>query len=164
MIERLLWVDPSRCNGCMECETACALAKTGDKDPLRSRIRVIDWQQKGLYLPITCQHCETAPCLAICPKEAISRDALSQRVLVDYGRCVSCRMCMAVCPFGAIKFDNLTRMVFKCDHCEGEPACVPGCEPEAIIYARAELVHTKKTRAAAARVVSHRTIGSKTDT
>jgi len=76
MTSQFLWVDPKKCNGCMECETACALVKTGEKDPVRSRIRVIDWNQKGLFLPVSCQHCETAPCLAVCPKEAIHRELL----------------------------------------------------------------------------------------
>ena len=163
MTARLLWVDPSKCNGCMECETACALAKTGEEDPARSRIRVIDWQQKAFYLPVTCQQCETAPCMAICPKEAISRDPVNQRVTVDYGLCVSCRRCMAVCPFGAMKFDHNTRMVFKCDHCDGRPACIPCCEPGALAYSRPEMVHARKTRIAAARVAFDKTIGTRTE-
>ncbi len=163
MTAQLLWVDPNKCNGCMECETACAMVKTGEKDTIRSRIRVIDWQQKGLYLPVTCQQCETAPCLAVCPKEAISRNAQDQRVVVDYERCVSCRMCMGACPFGAMKFDKHTRMVFKCDLCEGAPACVPCCEPGALTFSNPYHVHSRRTRQAAARIAADRRFHQQTD-
>ena len=165
MTSQLLWVDPKKCNGCMECEVACALVKTGEKDLARSRIRVIDWNQKGLFLPVSCQHCETAPCLAVCPKEAIHRDPADQRVMVDYDRCVSCRMCMAVCPFGAIGFDEQTRMIVKCDLCGGDPACVPRCEPGALILSNAYHVHDRRTRKAAARVksISHGPTQTHTD-
>ena len=162
MTSQWLWMDPKKCNGCMECEAVCASVKTGVKDPSRSRIRVIDWNQKGLFLPVTCQHCETAPCMAVCPKEAILRHPVDERVMVDYDRCISCRMCMAVCPFGAIGFDPQTRMVIKCDLCDGAPACVPCCQPGALVFTDPYRMHASHTRKAAARVSANRTIGPKT--
>jgi Fe-S-cluster-containing hydrogenase component 2 len=156
MTAKFLWVDPKKCNGCMECETVCAQVKTGVKDPVRSRIRVIDWNKKGLFLPVSCQHCETAPCLAVCPKEAIHRDPENQRVMVDYDRCVSCRMCVAVCPFGAMGYEEQTRMVVKCDLCGGNPACIPCCEPGALKFVNSSHVHDRRIRAAAGRVMGNR--------
>ena len=156
MTARFLWVDPKKCNGCMECEAACALVKTGEKDTARSRIRVMDWNRKGLFLPVSCQQCESAPCMDVCPKEAIYRDPADQRVVIDYDRCVSCRMCVAVCPFGAMGFDDRIRMVVKCDLCDGEPACVPRCEPGALIFSDAHQTRNDRTRAAAGRVFINR--------
>lgn len=156
MTSQFLWVDPKKCNGCMECEVACALVKTGEKDPTRSRIRVIDWNQKGFFLPVSCQQCEPAPCLDVCPKEAIHRHPTDRRVIVDYDRCVSCQMCVAVCPFGAMGFDDQIRMVVKCDLCEGDPACVPCCEPGALLFLDAYRTHDRRTREAAGRVIGKR--------
>ena len=44
--------------------------------------------------------------MAVCRREAIYRDSRLDRVLIDYDRCISCRMCMAVCPFGALGFES----------------------------------------------------------
>jgi Fe-S-cluster-containing hydrogenase component 2 len=156
MTAKFLWVDPKKCNGCMECEIACAWVKTGGKDTTRSRIRVIDWNQKGFFLPVSCQQCESAPCMDVCPKEAIQRDPADQRVVIDYNRCVSCRMCVAVCPFGAMGFDDQIRMVVKCDLCGGDPACVPRCEPGALVFSDSCQTHTHRIRAAASRVIDRR--------
>ena len=70
--------------------------------------------------------------MAVCPREAIFRDDAAGRVLVDYERCISCKMCVAACPFGAMGFDAERRTVFKCDLCDGDPQCVRFCFPGAL--------------------------------
>jgi carbon-monoxide dehydrogenase iron sulfur subunit len=93
----------------------------------------MEWE--GKYIPVTCQQCESAPCMAICPVKAISRDQNLNRVLVNYDKCIGCRMCVTACPFGAMSFNGLTQKVMKCDFCDGDPQCVRFCETKAIRYA-----------------------------
>ncbi|RPJ10050.1 MAG: 4Fe-4S dicluster domain-containing protein, partial [Desulfobacteraceae bacterium] len=104
-VPKVIAVDPQKCNGCRLCETACSLFHKGETDPALSRIRIIEWDIKGVFLPVLCQHCADAPCGKACPKDAISWNDDWGRVTIDYNRCVSCRMCEAACPYGAIRFD-----------------------------------------------------------
>jgi len=146
---KVLVVDPQKCNGCKLCEIACSLFHNGEVDPGRSRIDIIEWESKGIYLPVLCQHCADAPCRAACPKDAISWQDDWGMVVIDYDRCISCRMCMAACPFGAIRFDKVREVVFKCDMCDGQPQCVNFCEPEALTFTHADRIPYPQIRKAA---------------
>ena len=134
-MSKVLLIDYKKCNGCNECETACAMHFTGGNDPSQSRIRVIKTELEDIFIPVTCQHCKEAPCLEACPANAIYRDADLNRVLVDQDKCIGCKTCVTVCPFGGMSFNKVTQQVMKCDFCDGEPACVKVCEPKAIVYA-----------------------------
>lgn len=48
---KVLAVDPQKCNGCKLCEIACSLFHDGEVDPARSRIHVLEWNLKGIFLP-----------------------------------------------------------------------------------------------------------------
>ena len=146
---KVLAVDPQKCNGCKLCEIACSLFHDGEVDPARSRIHVLEWNLKGIFLPVFCQHCADAPCRAACPKDAISWQDDWGRVVIDYDRCVSCQMCVAACPFGAIGFDKAREVVFKCDLCNGQPQCVNFCEPGALTFAYADRIPNPRIRHAA---------------
>lgn len=148
-VPKVLAVDPKKCNGCKLCELACSLFNYGETDPARSRIRVIEWDLNGVFLPVLCQHCADAPCRKACPKDAISWQDEWGRVVIDYNRCISCRMCMAACPFGAIGFDMAREVVFKCDLCGGRPQCVNFCEPKALTFPYADRVPYPQIRKAA---------------
>jgi len=146
---KVLVVDPQKCNGCKLCEIACSLFHDGEVDPARSRIHVIEWNLKGIFLPVFCQHCADAPCKKACPKDAISWQDDWGRVVIDYDRCVSCQMCVAACPFGAIGFDKAREVVLKCDLCDGRPQCVNFCEPGALTFAYADRIPSPRIRQAA---------------
>ena len=148
-MSKVLVLDYEKCTGCRACELACSIKHEGVSNPARSRIKVIKWEQEGRYVPMSCQQCETAPCQAICPVNAISRDESLDRVMVDYDVCISCRMCVAVCPFGAMGYDALAKKVIKCDFCDGDPQCVRFCETDAVRYVEAtEQSATKQLDAA----------------
>ena len=146
---KVLAVDPQKCNGCKLCEIACSLFHDGEVDPARSRIHVLEWNIKGIFLPVLCQHCTDAPCRAACPKDAIFWQDDWGRVVIDYDRCVSCQMCVAACPFGAIGFDKAREVVLKCDLCNGQPQCVNFCEPGALTFAYADSIPYPRMRQAA---------------
>ena len=87
--------------------------------------------------------------MAVCPKHAIHRDEELNRMMVDYDRCIGCRMCVVVCPFGAMDFDGEDRKVTKCDLCDGDPLCVELCPYGALQYVDAsEQCITKNTEVA----------------
>ncbi len=149
--QRVMGIHPQMCNGCGLCEIACSLYHLGDIDTSRSRIRVIEWRPGAIFLPNCCQQCADAPCMAVCPKDAMVWNDDWGRVVVDYDRCVSCRTCMAACPYGAIGFDEIRQVIFKCDLCNGNPQCVHFCEPGALIWEDADQLQAACIRSASLR-------------
>jgi len=148
-MDKVLMIDYEKCTGCRQCELVCSVANEGVSNPSRSRISVIKWESEGLYIPMSCQQCEDAPCMSICPVKAISRDRELDYVKIDYDGCIGCRTCVAVCPFGAMGFDVIDKKVFKCNLCDGEPQCVRFCEVKAIDYVDANRLNILKKREAA---------------
>ena len=146
---KVLVIDYEKCTGCRLCELVCSVKHEGVSNPARSRIKIVKWEMEGLFIPMSCQQCESAPCQAVCPVKAISRDENLNRVDIDYDICIGCRICVAVCPFGCIAFDTLAKRIIKCDLCDGDPACVKFCETGAIQYVDASVVSSVKQRTAA---------------
>jgi Fe-S-cluster-containing hydrogenase component 2 len=149
---KALYIDYQKCTGCRTCELVCAVQHDGCSNPTRSRIKVVKWEARGLYIPMSCQQCQDAPCLNICPVKAISKDEELGRVMVDYDTCIGCRSCVSICPFGAISFNVIDKMVFKCDLCDGDPQCVRFCDVKAVDFVEENDVSILKTRSAAEKI------------
>jgi len=144
---KIIVVDEKRCLGCRTCEIECALAHSeadglidaihADERP-ESRIHVEPLGEFGI--PLQCRHCEDAPCMMVCPTEAIHRDEEQGPVLIDNERCIGCKFCVLVCPFGVISLSRDGKAVIKCDLCIArtelgkEPACVAGCPTGAMQF------------------------------
>lgn len=155
MESKTLVIHPERCTGCGDCERACSDRQTGIRNPMRSCIRVIrEFDDDTFYLPMTCQQCEDPPCLAACPNEAIFRDDVPDRVVINHQKCVGCRMCVSACPFGAMGFDEERGKSFKCDLCGGDPECVRACEAKAIEYNTPFMLHKPQMVQSAAKIVN----------
>ena len=71
--------------------------------------------------------------MKVCPVKAISRDEAGA-VVINYNKCIGCRMCMNACPLGNVSFHPALKKVFKCDLCGGEPKCAMYCPGGAIRY------------------------------
>jgi carbon-monoxide dehydrogenase iron sulfur subunit len=149
---KALYIDYQKCTGCRLCELVCAVFHDGISNPARSRIKVMKWEAEGLYIPMSCQQCQDAPCMNVCPVKALFRDEELGRVSVDYDVCIGCRACVAVCPFGAMSFNTKDKQVFKCDLCDGDPQCVRFCEEKAIDFIEVDDVSIVKKRSAAERL------------
>ena len=150
---KVLKIDHEKCTGCRLCELVCSVRHHHVSNPAKSRIRIVKWEADGVYVPISCQQCEDAPCATACPAKALARNADQGRVEVDYDRCIGCKLCMSVCPFGAMRWNTAERKVIKCDLCDGDPQCVRFCEMKAVDYVDAARVGTARGREAAERLL-----------
>ncbi len=142
---KTLIIHPEKCNNCGDCEIACINTKSSLTSPGLSCIRILkERDDEDFFFPIACKQCEDAPCLAVCPKEAIYRadDPELDLVLIDRSKCVGCGMCVSACPFGAMKLDKQKAKSYKCDLCGGDPECVKVCEPQALEYKDVEMLKT----------------------
>lgn len=149
-------IDTNKCDeGCTDCVTACNTENglTGFERPETDSqwIRKLTLKDKQTghvkSLPVMCQHCETAPCVDVCPTGASFKreDGI---VLVDKHICIGCRYCMMACPYKARSFvhedlqdqkdhaprgkgtvESCTMCVHKVDNGEN-PACVTACNKE----------------------------------
>lgn len=137
------FIDTRRCFGCHACEVSC---KAENDVPLGNFIRQTFYKDVGeypqvarMFMPMSCQHCEDAPCIKACPCGALHKEA-GGTVAVDYERCCGHGTCVEVCPYGAIYLDPVAKQAVKCHNCYHrtengmEPACVPTCPSEAIYF------------------------------
>jgi molybdopterin-containing oxidoreductase family iron-sulfur binding subunit len=60
-----------------------------------------------IFLPMMCQHCESPPCVDVCPTGASFKRA-DGIVLVNKHICIGCRYCMMACPYKARSFIHET--------------------------------------------------------
>ncbi|NVO15252.1 MAG: 4Fe-4S dicluster domain-containing protein [Rhodoplanes sp.] len=167
-MNRLIVSEPSKCIGCRTCEIACVLAhsKSNDVDAMSKkdfapRLKLI--RTLNISTPVTCHHCDDAPCLNACPAGAIVYRA--DTVQVDQERCIGCKTCVVACPFGAMDVISVpARRAFagvqiangmkaeahKCDLClgrDGGPACAEVCPTKALhVMDEAALETTRRLR------------------
>ena len=143
-MSKFIIVNPERCLGCHSCVLQCAMAHS-DVDTFSEAVVAEDTPQSRVHVEDTgiwpvamqCQHCKDAPCVMVCPVDAIQRSEPGLPVLIDPEKCTGCGFCIAVCPFGAVEKQRGEKKAVKCDLCkdrpEGDlPACVSACPTRAI--------------------------------
>ena len=135
-------IDHDRCIGCHACTVAC---KAENDVPVGDFRTWVKYTEEGTFPDIKrnfavlrCNHCTDAPCVTICPVNALEKrkDGI---VDIDRDACIGCRACMQACPYDAIYLNEDKGTVEKCHFCahrveQGiEPACVVVCPETAII-------------------------------
>ena len=131
---KTLIVTPDRCTACRTCELACSFRHGRPKAPAVPRIRAFDMGGEPGNVVLTCFQCDDAACVRVCPVAALTRDETTGSIIVHDDRCVGCGSCLVACPFGQIELDPRTDIAFKCDLCEGAPACAAFCPTKALVY------------------------------
>lgn len=116
--------------GCSVCEEACAKknASKGFISAIKA-IHIDDWKFNSV---IVCNQCSEPKCKEVCPTGAIFKDKSTGVVEIRDEKCVGCGLCSLACPYGGIFYDLKEKKAFKCDYCDGNPACVEAC-PEGVL-------------------------------
>ena len=121
-----LVVKPEKCIGCRTCELVCSFGHYQQFNPRLANITVLEYEAATLAVPVVCQQCEDASCMKVCPVKAIRRDE-NGACVINYDKCIGCKMCRSACPLGNMSYSTIVKKVFKCDLCGGDPKCVKYC-------------------------------------
>lgn len=145
-MNRFIMANSQQCIGCRACEVACVMAHNGEQHVLSERHfhpRITVLRSGARTSPITCHHCENAPCAQSCPNGAISKNHDS--VQVNQQKCIGCKACVVACPFGTMEIivtplnnGSVKATAHKCDLCVQRPqgpACIENCPADVLTLA-----------------------------
>ena len=147
-------IDVSICNGCYNCQIACKDEHcSNDWRPyaapqpetgqfwlkIQEHIRGTVPKVKMHYVPVLCQHCDEAACIAVAPDAVYKRD--DGMVVIDPDKGKGRKEIVESCPWGAIFWNEEEQLAQKCTGCAHlldrgwkEPRCVDACPTSAMRF------------------------------
>ena len=136
--------DQNKCVGCTDCEVACKKVNSVPKGQMRLFIQdktdPLNLKEKR-YVRVSCQQCEDAPCVTVCPTKACHKDEKTGITTMNTDDCIACKYCIVACPYDVRFINHETRAAESCNFCldtnlkDGhEPACIEACRYEAIVF------------------------------
>ena len=148
-------IDIGKCIGCYNCFLACRDEFAGNEykgyssaQPMEGQnwIRVIEKERgqypkvKVSYTPITCMHCDDAPCIKVARDGAVYKRA-DGIVIIDPVKAKGQKELISSCPYRVIEWNEQEQLPQKCTLCahmldkgEKEPRCVETCPTGALIF------------------------------
>jgi Fe-S-cluster-containing dehydrogenase component/formate-dependent nitrite reductase membrane component NrfD len=136
-------IDLRKCIGCHACTIACKAEHEIPVGVNRCWVKTVEKgsfpETRRFFFPVLCNQCTDAPCVRICPTNALfkRRDGI---VDLNGDSCIGCRACMEACPYDQLFIDPNTRTAEKCNFCANRvenkllPACVIVCPTECRIF------------------------------
>lgn len=148
-------IKSDQCIGCYNCFLACQDEFCGNAydgyaaaAPMEGHnwMRVTEVERgqyprvKMSYVPMTCMHCEDAPCVAAAENNAVYRrpDGI---VVIDPVKAKGQKHLVNACPYRVIEWNEEAQLAQKCNMCahaldkgEKEPRCVESCPTNAIVF------------------------------
>jgi Fe-S-cluster-containing dehydrogenase component len=147
-------IDVSICNGCYNCQIACKDEHCSNEwlpyaapQPetgqfwmkLSEHVRGTVPKVKMHYVPLLCQHCDEAPCMAAHPEVIYKRE--DGLVVIDPEKAKGQKGIPASCPWGVIYYNEELGVAQKCTGCAHlmdrgwkEPRCADACPTGAIMF------------------------------
>jgi anaerobic dimethyl sulfoxide reductase subunit B (iron-sulfur subunit) len=153
MTQNGFYYDATRCTGCKTCQLACSDCYNLPESYFYRRVYEYsggNWEKAAdgsytqnvfyYFTSISCNHCEDAICVTVCPTGAMNKDADTGIVSVDTTKCIGCGYCVMSCPYNAPTVDREKGHSAKCDGCKArvingqKPICVEACTVRALEF------------------------------
>ena len=150
--------DQNKCVGCGDCKTACTKVNDLVKGQARLTLQFTcgtdgkaicpkedaprGYASDRRYVRVSCQQCEDAPCVKVCPTGAAHRDEATGIVTMNPDKCVGSKYCIVACPYNVRFINEKTKAADNCNFCldsrikKGNmtPGCVESCKYDALVF------------------------------
>ncbi len=128
-MSKKILINLMKCRQCNDCSVECSY----DYHPGNNGMKQV--LEKAAFR-FTCRQCEDAPCIAVCPTEALEKDSnglLSRAANL----CVACKSCVTACPFGTMMNSFFEVRKSICNYCNlngnvTKLLCVETCSENAL--------------------------------